>query len=784
MIYDLCIIMLTAGITSLLFKLFKQPVVLGYIVAGMIAGPYMFGHSWINDVSSVDTWGEIGVLFLLFSMGLEFSFKKLLRMGSTALIAAGTIVVGMMSVGFIIGRLLGWDEINSLFLGGMLCMSSTTIVFKAIEDMNLSSHKFAKVAFGILIVEDLFAVVLMVLLSSIAVKKQFEGTQMLMEIGKLIAYLVLWFVIGIAIIPTFFKKFRKQLNDETLTIFTIGLCLGMVLLAMGAGFSSALGAFVMGSILAETIEAEHIERLVLPIKNMFGSIFFVSVGMMINPELLLQYWLPIIIITVTVIAGQIIFASFGTLLSGQSLKVSLQTGFCLVQVGEFAFIIANFGQSAGVTDSSLYPIIVAVSVITTFLTPFIMRLAEPTEKFLNSHLNPGIKLFIENYSQRRNTVVSDSMMHSYLKKVLSIMLISGTVLIFIFIAHSRYIHPFITSKAEWFNGLLSDDVALIIVNIISLLILLSISSPLIYNIMSRYRMTPEAKSLWCSGNSQKVWLFGLNFVRIIIGIIIISYAIISIFTITTGLVVGISILIGFLIMFSRFVSRQSKGMEARFNQNLSAREKSAKKKRPIGRRFETSLLPYDIHISDFTIPADSSFAGKTLSQLNVRKNSGVSIVRIIRGGVFTNIPGGNNHVFPNDQIVVAGTDDQIDKFKNMIDKSIVVDNTAANHPYVTLEHFTIEAGNPLIGKTILESNIRDKAQCIVMGIKRGENYIMNPEPKTTLEQGDTVIVAGENDKLKGFLEKTQDDEPASTDAQEQQEQHEHQEQQEHAHELQ
>lgn len=754
MIYDLCIIMLTAGITSLLFKLFKQPVVLGYIVAGMIAGPYMFGQSWIKDLSSVDTWGEIGVLFLLFSMGLEFSFKKLLQMGSTALIAAGTIVVGMMSVGFIVGRLLGWDEINSLFLGGMLCMSSTTIVFKAIEDMNLSSHKFAKVAFGILVVEDLFAVVLMVLLSSIAVKKQFEGDQLLMEVGKLAAYLVLWFVVGIAIIPTFFKKFHKQLNDETLTIFAIGLCLGMVLLAMGAGFSSALGAFVMGSILAETIEAEHIERLVLPIKNVFGAIFFVSVGMMINPNLLLQYWLPIIIITVTVIFGQIIFASFGTLLSGQSLKVSLQTGFCLVQVGEFAFIIANFGQSAGVTDSSLYPIIVAVSVITTFLTPYIMRLSGPTEQFLSSHLSPGVKMFMENYSQRRNTVGSNSTWNSYLKKVLSVMFVSGTVLVFIFIAYTSYIHPFIMDKTEWFGDLLSDDVADTIVKIISLLILLSVSSPLIYNVMVRYRLTSEAKSLWSSGNAQKVWLFGLNFIRVIIGIFFISYAIVNIFTITTGMLVGVSILIGVLIMFSRYVSRQSKGMETRFNQNLSAREKSAKKKRPIGRKFETSLLPYDIHISDFTIPADSTFAGKTLSQLNIRKESGVSIVRIIRGGVFTNIPGGSNHIYPNDQIVVAGTDEQIDKFKNMVDNSVVEGNSASTHPYVTLEHFTIEDSNPLIGKTIQESGIRDEAQCIIMGIKREDNYIMNPEPKTTLEQGDTVIVAGETDKLKEFLATT------------------------------
>ncbi len=750
MIHDLCIIMLTAGITSLLFKFFKQPVVLGYIVAGMIAGPYMCGQSWIDDEASVDMWGEIGVLFLLFAMGLEFSFKKLLQVGSTALIAAGTVVVGMMSVGFLLGRILGWDEINSLFLGGMLCMSSTTIVFKAIEDLNLGSHKFAKVAFGILIVEDLFAVVLMVLLSSIAVEKQFAGTQLLMELGKLIAYLVLWFVVGIAIIPTFLKKFRKHLNDETLTIFAIGLCLGMVLLAIGAGFSSALGAFVMGSVLAETIEAERIEHLVLPIKNVFGSIFFVSVGMMINPELLLQYWLPIVIITLTVIIGQIIFASLGTLLSGQSLKVSLQTGFTLVQIGEFAFIIADFGQTAGVTESSLYPIVVAVSVITTFLTPFIMRLADPAENYLNKHLSPGIKLFIENYAQRKNTVSSDSIWKTYLRKVGVTMIVSGIITAFIYLVYFRAICPFILSKATWLNSFLKPDTALLVMKIIALVIIIGSCSPFIYNIASRHRNSKEAKILWNSGNGQKAWLAGLLLLRILIGVGVVSYAIVRIFTLTSGMLIGISLLLIVIIMMSRSVKRRSRGLEEQFNKNLTAREVSADKRRPFTKAFESSLLPYDIHISTFTLPADSSFSGKTLSQLNVRKHSGVSIVRIIRAGVFTNIPGGSKHVYPGDQIVVAGSDEQIDKFKQMIDGSIMKEKPDTRE-HVTLENFTLEEGNPLIGRSIIESNIRNEAHCIVMGIKRGNDYLMNPEPQEVFEPDDIVIVAGETELLKQFI---------------------------------
>ena len=751
MIHDLCIIMLTAGITSLLFKLFKQPVVLGYIVAGIVAGPYVCGQSWIDDTSSVDMWGQIGVLFLLFAMGLEFSFKKLLQVGSTALIAAGTIVVGMMSTGFLAGRLLGWNEVNSLFLGGMLCMSSTTIVFKAIEDMKLGSHKFAKVAFGILIVEDLFAVVLMVLLSSIVVKRQFEGTELLMEIGKLIGYLVLWFVVGIAVIPTFLKLFRKHLNDETLTIFAIGMCLGMVLLAMQAGFSSALGAFVMGSVLAETLEAERIEHLVQPVKNIFGAIFFVSVGMMINPSLLMEYWLPILVLTLIVIVGQIFFGSLGTVLSGESLRVSLQTGFSLVQIGEFAFIIASFGQSAGVTDTNLYPIVVAVSVITTFLTPYIMRLSSPAETYLNNHMSKGVLLFIENYSKRKNMAREESVFKSYLKKVVSTMLISGILLTFIYVIYFQYVNPFILEKHVWFEGFLTEKASINVCKTISLILIFTIASPFIYNISARHRANEEVKQLWNGGNQNKATIFGIFILRLLIGVIFISYAISSIFTITSAMLVGASIMLLLFILFSRRVKQQSKGLEEQFNRNLTAREVSAEKKRAMGRHFVSSLLPYDIHIADFVLPADSSFSGKTLSQLNVRKNSGVSIVRIIRGGIFTNIPGGGKHIYPGDQIVVAGTDEQIDAFRKMLDDSKIEHKEEKDRSHVTLESFLIQEGDSLVGTTIMDSRIRDDAHCIVMGIERDGTYLMNPEPTITFEQGDIVIVAGEIEMLQKWL---------------------------------
>lgn len=620
MIEDLCIIMLTAGLTSLLFKVLKQPVVLGYIVAGILVGPHVLGGTWISNEESVETWGQIGVLFLLFSLGLEFSFKKLIEVGSTALIGAGVIVLGMMTTGFFVGQAFGWSAMNSIFLGGMLCMSSTTIVFKAIEDGGLRSHKFAKVCFGILIVEDLFAVVLMVLLSSIAVKNSFEGKEMLIQIGKLVGYLLVWFILGILIVPSFLKRFRKHLNDETLTIFSIGMCLGMVLLAVNAGFSSALGAFVMGSVLAETIEAEKIERLVQPVKNIFGSIFFVSVGMMIDPAMLLQYWLPIAIITIVVIVGQIIFASLGTLLSGQSLRVSLQTGFALVQIGEFAFIIADLGQNLGVTDKSLYPIVVAVSVITTFLTPYVMNLAYPTLNFFNAHMSDRMKYLLDSYAQP---------------------------------------HPKDESK------------------------------------------TKRAKEIG-------------------------------------GVILGM--------FFSLPVIRK---ISSRFTNNLYAREKLAEENKTLNSMYEKTLMSLDIHISEFTVPETSSFCGKTLKELSIRSESGAVIVGIVRGSITINVPGGERHIYPNDRLVVAGSDVQMVEFQKMLNDSIKPNTQIQKKASkLILDNIFIQANSPFIGKNIVQSGIREKAKCVVMGINRpSEDLYMNPDPKMIFQEDDIVILVGEREKI-------------------------------------
>lgn len=394
MVHDLYILMITAGVVSLLFKLMKQPVVLGYIVAGVIVGPYLFGKSFVNP-ENVEAWGNIGVLFVLFCIGLEFRIKNLLASGKVAAIGALTIIGGMMLLGYGVGKWAGMDMMNALFLAGMLCMSSTTIVMKAIDEAGLSKERFVKGATSILIIEDVVAVVLMVLLSSIAIKHQFEGVELLKKVGVLAATLVVWFVFGILIIPTLLRKVKKYLNDETLIILALGLCLGMVLTAEEAGFSSALGAFVMGTILAETTESHRIEQLMTPLKNVFAAIFFVSVGMMINPANLVEHWSSILITCVVIIVGMITFGTLGCWWGGQTMRDSMLTSFSFVQIGEFSFIIAALGTNLGVMNPVLYPIIVASSVVTTFLTPYIMKASVPCYTFLYNHAPARLRARID-----------------------------------------------------------------------------------------------------------------------------------------------------------------------------------------------------------------------------------------------------------------------------------------------------------------------------------------------------------------------------------------------------
>jgi len=646
--------MLVAGAISLLCKWLKQPVVLGYIVAGLLAGPYVCGSSWV-DVESAETWGQVGVIFLLFSLGLEFSFKKLLSMGSTAFIGCITIVVGMMSVGFLLGRLMGWNEMNALFLGGMLCMSSTTIVFKALDDLGLRQQKFAGICFGILVVEDLFAVVLMVLLASIAVKQQFDGQEMLWQVAKLAGYLLFWFVAGIMLIPTLLRKCKRFLNDETMTIVALGLCLGMVLLAKGAGFSEALGAFVMGSILAETVECEHIEHLMSPIKNLFGAIFFVSVGMMISPATLAEYWLPITLLTLTVIGGQILFASLGIVLSGQPLKIAMQSAFALTQVGEFAFIIAQFGESIGVTEKFLYPVVVAVSVITTFLTPYTLRLAAPAYEWVDRRMPPRMRQILDRLAEGKNTPSQQSLLQALLKKVAVTVAIYSIVCIFIITFYFQLVSNWIV---EGVNALLPEELSWV-GRLSALLLLLAILASFIYKIVSKHLRAPESRKLWNDGSYRRASLIALFVARLLFGMAFVVFCIAQYFNLTAGFLFVIALIVVLVMLFSKKIHRQSTYIENSFMSNLSAREREQSKKSEVKQNLEEALLNY----KQLTVTTQMPFCGKKLAESRIRELYQCTVLGVVHKGKTTMNPGADTILQEGDLLILAG---DLEKIKNLL----------------------------------------------------------------------------------------------------------------------
>ncbi|MDE6358775.1 MAG: cation:proton antiporter, partial [Duncaniella sp.] len=441
LIGDLAFILILGAFTTILFKWLKQPVVLGYIVAGFLASPHFTYLPSVTTETNIDFWAQLGIVVLLFSLGLEFSFKKLLSAGGSAVVTALFIVCGMMTAGFAVGHILGFSNINSLFLGGMLSMSSTTIIIKAFTDLNLRHRKFASLVFAVLIVEDLFAVLMMVILSSIAINNSVEGGEMLYSISKLAFFLVIWFVVGVFVLPSLLNSQRRFLNSETLLIVSMGLCLGMAVFSVACGFSLALGAFVMGSILAGTSFAERIEKITMPVKDLFGSVFFISVGMMVNPEVIAEYWLPILILSAVVIVGMIFFGSFGMLLTGQSLRVAIESGFSLTQIGEFAFIIASLGMSLGVLDTQIYPIVVAVSVVTTFTTPYFIRMADPAYDWVEAHLPKRLHFLIDRYSSSATAEqsVTKQLWHSLLKRYLWRVMLYSIVLIAICVLTTNYI---------------------------------------------------------------------------------------------------------------------------------------------------------------------------------------------------------------------------------------------------------------------------------------------------------------------------------------------------------
>lgn len=737
LIADLALILICAGVMTLLFKKLKQPLVLGYVVAGFLASPHMPYTPSVMDTANIKTWADIGVIFLLFALGLEFSFKKIVKVGGSAVIAACTIIFCMILVGIGVGMGFGWHQMDSLFLGGMIAMSSTTIIYKAFDDLGLRKKQFTSLVLSILILEDILAIVLMVMLSTMAVRHNFEGTEMLESIAKLLFFLILWFVVGIYLIPEFLKRCRKFMGEETLLIVSLALCFGMVVLADHTGFSAAFGAFIMGSILAETIEAETIDRLVNPVKDLFGAIFFVSVGMMVDPAMIVEYAVPILVITLAVILGQSVFGTFGVVLSGKPLKTAMQCGFSLTQIGEFAFIIASLGVSLRVTSDFLYPIVVAVSVITTFLTPYMIRLAEPASTFVDAHLPESWCKFLMRYASGSQTVINhDNLWKKLIGAMLRITLVYSIVSISVVALSFRFVVPFFQANLPSFWASLLGAVFTILC-----------IAPFLRAIMIKKNHSIEFMTLWHDSRVNRLPLASTIIIRVMIAVFFVIFVISGLFQVSTGLMAGVAVLVVMLMVWSRQLKKQSILIERRFFQNLRSRDVRAEylgEKKP---EYAGRLLSHDLHLADVDIPGESAWAGKTLMELNLGKRFGVHVASILRGKRRINIPGGSVRLFPMDKLQVIGTDEQLNLFNEALLKGAEVDWDVYEKSEMTLKQLIIDRESVFLGKTLRESGIRDKYHCMIAGVESEDGTLMVPDASVPFKEGDVIWVVGEKDDV-------------------------------------
>ncbi len=742
LITDLTLILTVAALMTLLFKKLKQPLVLGYIVAGFLTGPHMPYTANVVNEASIKIWADIGVIFLLFALGLEFSPKKIMKVGGTAIVAACTIIFCMVLLGIGVGMCFGWSKMDSLFLGGMIAMSSTTIIYKAFDDLKLRSNYFAGLVLSILILEDILAVVLMVMLSTLAVSNNFAGSSLLLSILKLSFFLILWFVVGIFLIPTILKYFHKLLNDEMLLILSLALCLSMVVIASKAGFSAALGAFIMGSILSETIEAEKIEKLVEPVKYLFGAIFFVSVGMIVDPAMIVKYAIPIIVLTFAVVLGQSLFGTFGVLISGQSLKTSIQCGFSLTQIGEFAFIIASLGISLKVMDGFLYPIVVAVSVITTFITPYMIKASGPVSDWVDKKIPNSWSSFLVGYSSGLVPANKESMWRKLITALLRIIIIYSIVSVAVMLISFHFINPFFLHYIPGIGGRLLSTLCSII-----------LISPFLRAIMMKKNHSIEFETLWNDNNYNHGLLVSTIFLRIMLSALFVIYIISHYFRAGFGLSIGIALIALVIMSLSRPLKRRSILIERTFVRNLRRRDihdQYLGRKKP---SYVDNLLTRDLHLASFILPGESLWAGKQLMELNISKTYGVLIVSIIRGNCRINIPGGNERLFPNDRMQIIGTDEELKHFEQDMNANVCVfDETMLTKGEMILKQLTIDENSIFLGKTIRNSRIREKYHCLIAGLDRKGESIVSVDADEMLQNGDIVWIVGENNDVYKLLQ--------------------------------
>jgi CPA2 family monovalent cation:H+ antiporter-2 len=731
LITDLALILFSAGVVSLIFKKLNQPVVLGYIIAGLLVSPNFSLFPTVTEVDSIKIWAEIGVIFLLFSLGLEFSFKKLVKVGSTSAITGLFEVTAMLITGYFAGQFLGWGKMDSIFLGGIIAISSTTIIFRAFDELGLKAKKFTGTVIGILVIEDLAAVLLMVLLSTLAVSQKFQGGEMLASVLKLGFFLVLWFLMGIYLLPSLLKKLSKHISDETLLIISIAMCLGMVLFAANVGFSAALGAFIMGSILAETTQAERIEHVVKSVKDLFGAVFFVSVGMLINPGILITYIGPVILLTFIVLLGKTFFVTSGSLISGVPLKQSVQAGTSLSQIGEFSFIIATLGLTLGVTSDFLYPIAVGVSVITTFTTPYMIRFAEPLNGFLNGVLPTKWLQVINEYSTGAQHINAESDWKKVLNQFFQVIIFNGVICLAIILVVTNFIDPFFTVWGNWGT-------------VLTTFIAISALGPFLYMLSVRKINRQSYTELWLNRYNRGP-IIGMEIARVALGVFLIGFLLDQLFSTFTALTIGVLVVVIVTVLFRRRLTAFSNKIEKRFIDNLYLRE-TMHVNSPLGH-----LLPWDAHMANFDIDIDSTLVGIPLEDLMLREKFGINLALIERGARKIMMPNKEDKLYPFDKITVIGTDEQIFNFKNTIETANSAQVFDQAEGDVTLTQLTVHPGFIYLGKTIRESNFRKCINGMIVGIERNGERILNPDSSMKFELNDTLWIVGDNKLVKALV---------------------------------
>ena len=734
LISDLALILVLGAIATVVFKMLKQPIVLGYIVAGFLASPHFSLLPSVAVEANIEFWAQIGIIVLLFSLGLEFSFKKLLDVGGSAIITALIIVLGMMSLGFVVGNFLGYGLVNSIFLGGMISMSSTTIILKALTDLNMRQRRFVPMTFAVLIVEDLFAVVMMVILSSIALNNSVKGGEMLGSILKLSFFLIMWFTVGIYIIPTLFKKYRRYISDEQMLIIAMGLCFAMVLFSIKSGFSAALGAFVMGSILAGTNEAERIEHLISPVKDLFGAVFFISVGMMVNPTVMTQHWSVIALLAVVVIVGMIVFGTFGMLATGQPLKLAMESGFSLTQIGEFSFIIATLGTGLGVLDKSIYPIIVAVSVITTFTTPFFIKQAVPCYNALYKILPKTWTRLLNGYSQNA-TESEDSETRLLWKSIISrylLRLVIYSVVIIALIAVCRsYLMPLIIN---WLgNGMLG--------RLTCAASTFAIVGPFIAAIiMPSIKRSEHEQLVETNGTVSYVPIVVMLIVSAILAAIFIAIILQAIYpsaaSVIAAILLMLVIVVAIAVIPSPFRHRLA-NIEKRFINNINERENR--------RTGHDHNLVSDLHLAYMKVGHDCPFVGDRLRNLDLRARYGINLVNIQRAGKQHPVPSGDMRIFPGDVLGVIGTEEQIQRILPLVEAQD--DNVEMPNLDVKFTHFAISMDSPIVGMHLENTHLREDYGALLVAVQRGEDNYISPTPDLTFSTGDILWIVGDPKQL-------------------------------------